>query len=73
MPASYGYQVLHHTGVTTVEAPKQITKPEPKLSPLEQYLQAVGPKPKGPKFNNQRVVRSTGRDTGYRYNDWRNW
>ncbi len=56
-----------------MEAPKQITKPEPKLSPLEQYLQAVGPKPKGPKFNNQRVVRSTGRDTGYRYNDWRNW
>jgi hypothetical protein len=46
---------------------KVATKPQ--VAPKVEFK----PKANAPKFNNQKVVRSDGRNDGYVYQDWRNW
>lgn len=54
-----------------------MNQPQVQVSIVKVAKQVPPPKAQakveGPKWNNQKVVRSEGRSEGYVYNDWRNW
>jgi hypothetical protein len=61
--------------VTTAAQSTILPGTEKQLTPLERFLRGAVEQPKttGPKIRNQNVVRSDQQNSGYHYNDWRNW
>jgi hypothetical protein len=63
------------TSAAATTAAALVKQSTAQLTPLEQFLAGATSQPKttGPSWRNQRVVRSDQRNSGYTYNDWRNW